>query len=246
MSKLICQECRHENEAERIYCHNCGARLDRNALTKEDATEEAPEDAHRRVRAMFDPHRDRLRRNFFQFSKLVLAALAAAALIEMLLPPDLPPKTKTIGLSAPIGIDLETASQAHGAQPLRYSEEQVNAYVASTLKNKPVALKDWPHFERALLRFDENLCRLTVERSLFGFSFYTAGEYHIAIQNGAISAVENAGNIGRLPVHPKLIKLCGGFLFGDISKSFDREHKLLTKMSRIDFQPKTVVVTPQP
>src|SRR4051812_48198426 len=145
--KLICPECRRENEAERIYCHHCGARLDRAALSKEEPKEEAPEDAHRRVRAMFDPHRDRVRRNFFKFSKLVLGALAAAAIIEMALPPDVPAKTKTIGLSAPIGIDLETASQAHGAQPLHYTEEQANAYVASTLKNKPIALKNWPHFE---------------------------------------------------------------------------------------------------
>jgi len=29
MTKIVCGECRHENEAERIYCHNCGERLDR-------------------------------------------------------------------------------------------------------------------------------------------------------------------------------------------------------------------------
>ena len=35
MTKLICPDCQHENELERIYCHNCGARLDRTGLIKE-------------------------------------------------------------------------------------------------------------------------------------------------------------------------------------------------------------------
>lgn len=245
MTKLICQECRHENEPERIYCHNCGARLDRAALKQEDAKQEQPEEAHRRVRAMFDPHRDRLRRNFFKVSKVVLGALATAALIQMLLPPDVPARKKNVGISAPIALDLETAAQTRGAAPLRYSEEEVNAYLAYTLKNKQSALSKWPQFERALVAFDQDLCRLTVERSLFGFSFYTAGKYRVAIQNGAMSAVENAGSVGRLPIHPQIMKLCG-FFFSDVSRALDHDRKLLGKMSRIEFEPQTVVITPQP
>jgi hypothetical protein len=194
---------------------------------------------------MFDPHRDRLRRMFFKIGRVVLAALLSAAIIQMLLPPDIPARAKNGGLSAPIGIDLETASQTHGGQALRYTQEQANAYVASVLKNKPISLKNWPHFERAVLAFDENLCRLTVERSLFGFSFYTGGSYRVSLHNGAVAAVENSGSIGRLPIHPRLMKLCG-FVFGDVAKGLERERKLLAKMSRIDFQPQAVVITPQP
>jgi hypothetical protein len=32
MTKLVCTECKHENEAQRIYWHNCGAKLGRSAL----------------------------------------------------------------------------------------------------------------------------------------------------------------------------------------------------------------------
>ena len=34
MIKLVCPECQRQNEPERIYCHDCGARLDRSALAK--------------------------------------------------------------------------------------------------------------------------------------------------------------------------------------------------------------------
>ncbi len=52
--KLICPECRRENEAARIYCHDCGARLDRSSLAKEKQTEEDPKDTQRRLRGFFD------------------------------------------------------------------------------------------------------------------------------------------------------------------------------------------------
>lgn len=245
MTKLVCPECRHENEPARIYCHNCGARLDRTALKEEAAKQEQPEEAHRRVRAMFDPHRDRLRRIFFKLSKVILGALATAALIQMVLPPDVPARKKSVAMSVPIGLDLESASQARGAAPLRYSDEQVNAYLAYTLKNKSSALSKWPQFERALVEFDQDLCRFTVERSLFGFSFYTSGKYRVAIQNGAMSVAESEGSVGRMPIHPQLMKFCG-FFFSDVARALDHDRKLLAKMNRIEFQPQAVVITPPP
>jgi hypothetical protein len=32
MTKRVCTECKRENEAQRIDCHNCDAKLDRSAL----------------------------------------------------------------------------------------------------------------------------------------------------------------------------------------------------------------------
>ena len=43
MIKLVCPECQRQNEPERIYCHDCGARLDRSALAKVAPKMEAPE-----------------------------------------------------------------------------------------------------------------------------------------------------------------------------------------------------------
>jgi hypothetical protein len=245
MTKLICPECRRENEPERIYCHECGARLDRSALAKAPVTEEKPEDTHKRLRSMFDPHRDRLRRNFFQISRLILGALATAAVIQMLLPPDVPAAKKSPGISAPIGLDLENAARTHGAPPLRYTEEQANAYLAYALKNKKASLSSWPQFERALVNFDQDICRLTVERSLFGYSLYTGRACRVALQNGALTSETRAGSIGRLPVHPKLMDV-SGFLFRDVATALDHDRKALMKMAAIEFQPQAVVITPQP
>src|SRR5205807_2852671 len=77
MIKLICPECRRENEPERIYCHDCGARLDRTALAKIAPKGENAKETHRRLRTMLDPQRAKMRLLFFKVSKLILGAFAA-------------------------------------------------------------------------------------------------------------------------------------------------------------------------
>src|SRR5467141_2296256 len=92
MTKVTCGECRHENEAERIYCHNCGERLDRSVVAGQKKTQD-PQETHRRLQKMLG-RPNRARQNFFAVSKLALVAAVVAALVEIAMPPDLPALTK--------------------------------------------------------------------------------------------------------------------------------------------------------
>lgn len=240
---LVCPECRKENEPERIYCHDCGARLDRTALSKGSDAAETPEQEHKRVKAIFDPHGARIRQVFFKTAKVILAALITAAVIEMLLPPDLPAPSKSVGLASSINMDMEEAARTHSAAPLRYTDEQVNAYLASTLKTKTAALNGIMKFDRALVKFDENSCRLTTARSLYGMPFYAGATYRVALRDGAVVAEPQGGSMGRMPLHPQLMKYCG-FLFNDVAQALDRERKSLAKMAAIEFHPQVVAITP--
>ncbi len=74
MIKLVCPECQRQNEPERIYCHDCGARLDRSALAKVAPKGEDPKETHRRLHKLFDPGRIKMRLLFFKISKLILGA----------------------------------------------------------------------------------------------------------------------------------------------------------------------------
>ncbi len=245
MIKLICPECRRENEPERIYCHDCGARLDRTALAKNAPKGEDVKETQRRLRTMLDPQRAKMRLLFFKVSKLILGAFATAAVVQMLLPPDLPPRAKTGEFPPQINLDLENAAMNHGAAPLQYTEAQVNAYLGSALKSKQAALSKLLQFERAIVSFDENVCRITAERSLFGFSIFTMTSSKVTVQNGTLSASNNGGSIGRLPIHPLLMKYADP-LFGDLWTALDRERKSVAKMSAIEFRPQAVVLTPKP
>lgn len=246
MMTLICPECRRENEAERIYCHDCGARLDRSALAKVAAKGEDVKETQRRLRTMLDPQRGHVRLLFFKVSKVILGAFAVAAVVQMLRAPEVPPRPKMGDFPPQIGLDLENATMKQGAAPLQYTEAQVNAYLGSALKSRQAALSKLLQFERATVKFDENVCRITAERSLFGFSIFTTTIDRVSLQNGTLSASNNGGYIGRLPVHPLLMKYAEALLFGDLWTALDRERKSVAKMNAIEFHPQAVALIPKP
>jgi hypothetical protein len=182
---------------------------------------------------------------FFKVSKVVLGALVMAAVIQMILPPDLPPRVKTGDFPPQINLDLENAGMNHGVPALHYTEAQVNAYLGSALRGKQAALSKVLQFERAIVTFDENVCRITAERSLMGFSVFTTISVQVTSQNGTVTPLINGGSIGRLRIHPQLMKY-GNLLFSDVWAALERERKSLAKMSAIEFHPQAVVLTPRP
>jgi hypothetical protein len=242
--KLVCPECRRENEPERIYCHDCGTRLDRSALAKEKSKEEDPKETRRRLRSILDPRRAKLRHQFFQGSKLLLGSFLMAAVVQMVRPPDLPPATTASDLPPQINLDLENLLMDPRTGPLRYTEEQVNEYLAYTLKGKRPALSKYLQFQRAAVALDENGCRLTLERSLFGYSLFTATRFSAQLTNGNITIQNHGGRIGRLPVHPALMQY-SGFLFSDFVAALDRERRLVVKLGAVEFGPKTIILYPR-
>ena len=245
MIKLICPECRRENEAERIYCHDCGARLDRTSLAKIAPKGEDAKETQRRLRTMLDPQRAKMRLMFFKISKLVLGAFGAAAILQMIIPPEAPPRPKMGDFPPQINLDIENAAMNQNAPPLQYTEAQVNAYLGSALRSKQAALSKLLQFERAFVSFDESVCRVTAQRSLFGFSFYTTTSSKVAVENGTLKASNNGGKIGRLRIHPLLMKYADP-LFGDLWTALDRERKAVAKMNAIEFHPQAVVLIPKP
>jgi hypothetical protein len=244
MIKLICPECRRENEAERIYCHDCGARLDRTALAKAAPKGEDVKETQRRLRTMLDPGRAKMRLLFFKTSKVILGAFVLAAVIQMILPPDVPVRPKSGEFPPQINLDLENVVLNRSTTPMQYTEAQVNAYLAGALKSKQAALSKVLGFERAIVKFDETVCSVTAERSLFGFSIFTTTSSKVTLQNGAITAANIGGHIGRLPIHPLLMKYADP-LFADLWAALDRERKTVAKMSAIEFHPQAVVLTPK-
>ncbi len=70
--QLTCPECRRDNEAERIYCHDCGARLDRSALAGyTTGKKETSEELHKRMRGMFSQRGVKTRLLFFKTAKVI-------------------------------------------------------------------------------------------------------------------------------------------------------------------------------
>jgi hypothetical protein len=243
MIKLVCPECQRQNEPERIYCHDCGARLDRSALAKVAPKTEDPKQTQRRLKQLLDPGRIKMRLMFFKISKLILGACAMAVLIQMLRAPETPERAKNIELQQ-INLDLENATTSHSTTPLQYTEAQVNNYLVGVVRNKRATLSKYLEFERALINFDEGVCRITVERSLLGFSVFHAISYNVALKKGTLTASPTGGSIGLMPIHPMIMNY-GDVLFTDLWAALDREKKSISKMEAIEFRPKAVILTPK-
>ena len=247
MTPLICPECQRENEAERIFCHGCGARLDRSVLVAQKPKGERPEQAHRRLQRMLDPQRGKLRRLFFTFAKVVLAAAAAAALAEIALPPNVPPPTSRTGVPPEINFDLEKAIVGHQPAQFQYTQEDVNAYLTYALKSKQASLnKPLLIFKRVIVELGENnKCTITMERSLFGYSLFQRASYQVQLNDGKISTEDKGCWLGRLPIDPRAMKL-GDSLFADLWAALDRERKLVAKMGGLEMHNGTVTLSTSP
>ena len=58
-----------------------------------------------------------------------------------------------------------------------------------------------------------------------------------------MTATVLGGWIGRLPVHPAIMKY-GDIIFADLWSALDRERKLVTKMAGVSFHDGGVTITP--
>ena len=238
---LLCKQCNFENEPERVYCHNCGAKLDRALLPPEATKREDPAVVQKRVRAVVQPKRRAglaTVRNLF-LSLLVAAALACLFLMSQ--PPDhLPNLSADAVLAAPqISDDLEDLVQSPSAKRLAYTEDQVNAFLQSSAKTKD---ESSVKFDRAFVRFEEGLCQTTVQESVFGYALYFSTTDGVQIRNGAIVTHPVSGSIGRLRLSGKIMPYVEKGL-APVWAALDQDRKLVARAGAIAFHPKMVEVT---
>jgi hypothetical protein len=241
---LICPECRKENEAERIFCHECGARLDRSALSARKLPKaEGPEQARKRLQSMFNQRGAKIRLWFFRVAKVILGALGVAALVQALMSPEVPPEPKKPMLAASINMDLENMNMYRRPPALRYPEEEVNAFIAGALKTKKAQLNHpLIDFRRALVMFSPGNCKVAIERSILGFPIYTTGVYSVQVADGKLAVAPKAGSIGRLAIKPELMKYAAP-LFADVVGAMQRERRLLERVGSIELRDKEIAFT---
>jgi hypothetical protein len=242
VTKLICPDCQHQNEPERIYCHNCGARLDRTSLIREKADAgESEAQTQKHLKKMFDPHRGRSKAVVLKFGKMLLWALATAVVVLMILPPiDLPPKTTNGDLAPLINMELINATSSPQPVTLVYSEDQVNHYLASIVASKSShAGEGYFPLRRILANFREDACGIEVQRQIFALSVYAGASYRVRLVDGKILTQTLGGHIGRMPIHPSIMKMVD-LLLAKTWSTLDRERKSVARLSRIELHPQSV------
>ena len=136
-------------------------------------------------------------------------------------------------LDAPtITDDMEAAQQQPGAHSMRYTDEQVDAFLQAALKGKDA--DSTVKFERAFVHFEEGVCRITSQESIFGLSLYATTERTVSIQNGAIVSDTLGGSFGRMPIPGKVMAHLENN-FAPLWKVLEHDRKLVSQMQAITF-----------
>ena len=247
---LTCKQCNYANEPERVYCHNCGAKLDRSLLPKEPAKDakEAQEQTRKRVRKLVNPARG----FFTNWHRFLLNALASAVcvagLIQMARPPaGVPPVlNKEDLLGAPQLIqEIEDLQMSPSAQPAKLSEETINLYLASAVRAKSDTAADYFRFDRVFVNLGKDVIGITAQESAFDHPIYAGASYKLSIAGGKLVATNVGGNLGRLPVHPMIMEYCG-FAFQHLWDALQREKALLDKMQSVTLEPEGFTFVTRP
>jgi hypothetical protein len=235
---LTCKQCGHVNEGERVYCHNCGAKLDRSLLPQQPTDpKETPQQARKRVQRLTTPARG----FFVGWQKSLFNALLWAILVAMVIliarsPDDVPPVLKKDELAdaPPLASILEEQMQVRSPQSLSMDEATINKYLAATVKAQSSdGTSDYFKFDRVFVNLSEGVCRITIQHSLFGHPIYLGSDYQLAIANNQLQATPVGGSLGRLPVHPQLMQY-SDILFEKLWEALKREHRLMDSMQTVE------------
>jgi hypothetical protein len=231
---LRCDQCGYENEAERVYCHNCGGKLDRTLLPKaeDDKKRETPEKARRRIKRMTNPGSNPVVREFKALLSTLFWAAIVAGLVVALRAPHGVPDPKGAGLNRLVQSELMEAIESPAPKSISFSQEEVNASLKQSLKGKEGGLIPGIKFGRAFVNFYNGAVRVTTQQDLWGFPFYSSTTYKIGMKDGKFAPVLIGGSFGRLPVHPEVMQHLD-FSFDKLWAALKRERGYLDKLQSI-------------
>lgn len=242
---LPCKQCGYVNEPERVYCHNCGSKLDRSILPKEsEVRREKPEKAQRRIKKMTNPAGGGAMREVKAFGKTILYAVVVAGLIQMVREPADVPENKNELATRFVSSELMELANSPQPRALAFSETDLNLVLKQQIKaakNSPVV--PGIQFERAYTKLTPGNAQIGVEQTVWGYPLHAAMGYRPEFQNGTFRPVLISGNIGRLPVHPAVMEYVSyAFPFRKLWAAMKREGEYLQKMQDIRVEQGRVVL----
>lgn len=241
---LACEQCGHQNEAERVYCHSCGAKLDRSVLPVADGSDgktETSEQARKRIAQMTNPNKGRggLAEIKTAVNVLIYSSLLAAAFLVTQKPEGVPEVSKGL-LERSIAGDLMDAQDSVEPRRLDFTQTEVNTHLQQVLKPKP-GETSIPEFKRAYVILNPGIIDVGSEQSLFGLMLYSDVRYGIETKDGKVSATMFGGHFGRLAVHPKVMPYLD-FFFQKLWTALARERKQMAGMQRVIVQKGSVTL----
>lgn len=237
---LACEHCGHENEAERVYCHSCGKKLDRSLLPKEDpksSTQESPAAARKRITKMTNPTSGGALREIKTAAHVLFYAALAAVILLIVQKPDGVPEMKKELIERSVGGELADAMDSPQPRRVDFTEAEVNSHLQQILKKAQG--DSLVEFQRLFVNFQPGTVHFGSQQDLFGLPIYSGVSYRIETKDKKLTATLIGGNFGRLVVHPAAMQYLD-FFFQKLWTALAREKKQMADMQTIVVQKGTI------
>jgi zinc-ribbon domain len=218
VKSIKCSQCGHENDSTRVFCQECGARLER--VAGDEPTISAPTKVPAASRFRGRAATTGLAGTIFGFirglvSTAILAAILAAFIQMARQPDDVPPAQPANEVQA--GQLLHTVQVLSGsnyARTVDISQAQANNYLAASIVPDPATSNSIfrADFSRAFVVIRSGELKFFVEQRLFGWPIYM---YLITVPEpagGKASLRVTGGGFGRMPITPRLMPLLEGIM----------------------------------
>ncbi|MGB8169349.1 MAG: zinc finger Ran-binding domain-containing protein [Chthoniobacteraceae bacterium] len=244
--QLICGACGFSNEPERVYCHSCGAKLDRSLLpvVEQEKNQESAESARRRIKKMTNPGGY----GVGQFLKSLILTLLWAALFASLFlvsqKPDDVPEDKNEIPTRLVQSELMEATQSPVPRTIAFTEAEVNATLKQSLK-RAAGPSGVPgiEFQRAFATLKPNILHIGAQQTVWGYPVYSGVDYRLTVVSGKFTPIMVGGNFGRLHVPLEAMKYLD-VAFAKLWTALKREHEQVDKMQSVQIgQGQIVFVT---
>jgi hypothetical protein len=226
------------NEPERVYCHNCGSKLDRSLLPKtEEKKQEGPEKARKRIAKMTNPQGSVVVREIKALFKVAFWSAVLAAVIQIVRPPEGVPDPKAVSDRLVSG-DMADALESPQPRGISFTQDEINSHLKRKVKAKETMVPG-VQVTRIFVNLRPGTLRLCPEYDVWGYPMYAGVEYSLEVKDGKFTATPVGGNLGRLSLHPELMKYVEP-AFAGLHSSVASERKQMDQIAIVKVEDKRI------
>ena len=243
---LVCNACGYANESQRVYCHNCGVKLNRDVfIPAPQEHQAAAEKKHREVKKIMAPERGDFAKTLKKLCKTLALAAVVGFLIAAALPPEgvsLPGKGAEAVEPLPLDSILENLVAAPAGKRILLREADINAYLRrERFKKLPSWLTDAVPLT-ALVHFEDNVATFTLLGNAAGWPLCATLSGHLKMDKTAgLVAICTGGSIGRIQIPTELATYAGGAI-PLLLDSMKRERELLGQLGSIEIGKQQIIL----
>lgn len=240
MSGTKCGQCGHENDPTRVFCQNCGTRLER-----DEPAPTSPTTTPVPVKRKSQRQGPSIVSLFLQFLRGLVSLAFLGAVIALFIQLGRSPD----GLPAAVTADdaqatdvfnaVKTFSSSTFRRTLDLKQEQINNYLASRVASASAdgGATAGAQFGRAFVVCQDGKFQFFVERKYLGLSFYFYVDCEpLAGPEGATAFVKGGG-IGRVALPPRILGPVQARVIAPVVEALGEPLEILRKANQVTIQP---------